>query len=119
MITSFAEDVVLVFTRAKRIENAKQFLKDNFIEIIACVARIYDLIEITLYNLLSRKKNKAEKTFSRRERHNKILQSHEVDAFHELIKSLRMNDISSTHILLFEVIYFLKNKKESNLLTRR
>jgi hypothetical protein len=28
MIISFSEDVVLVSTRAKRIENAKQFLKD-------------------------------------------------------------------------------------------
>ncbi len=49
MITFFAEDVVPVFvsTRAMRIENAKQFLKENSIEIIACVARIYALIEIT------------------------------------------------------------------------
>jgi inosine/xanthosine triphosphate pyrophosphatase family protein len=63
MITPFAEDVVLVSTRAKRIENAKQFLKDNLIEIIAC----------------AREKNEAEKTsVSRRERHNKILQLHEV-----------------------------------------
>jgi hypothetical protein len=56
-ITFIAEDVVLVFTRAKRIENAKQFLKENLIEIIACVARIYDLIEITLYNSIKRQKN--------------------------------------------------------------
>ncbi len=70
MIISFAEDVVFVFTCAKRIENAKQFLKENFIEIIACAACIYDLIEITLYNSLSRKKNEVVKTFvSRRERH--------------------------------------------------
>jgi uncharacterized protein YcbK (DUF882 family) len=119
MIISFAEDVVLVSTRAKRIENAKQFLKDNFIEIIACAARIYDLIEIILYNSLNRKKNEDEKTSSRREKQNKILQSHEVDALHVLIKSLFMNDISSTHNLLFEVICFLKNKEESNLFIRR
>jgi hypothetical protein len=60
MITSSAEDVVLVSTRAKRIENAKQFLKDNFIEIIACAARIYDLIEITLYSSISRQKKENE-----------------------------------------------------------
>jgi hypothetical protein len=42
MTTPFAEDVVLVSTRAKRIENAKQFLKENPTEIIACAARIYD-----------------------------------------------------------------------------
>jgi ABC-type maltose transport system permease subunit len=118
-IIFIAEDVVLVSTRAKRIENAKQFLKDNFIEIIACAARIYDLIEITLYNSLSRKKNVAEKTSSRHEKHNKILQSHEVNALHELIKSLFMSDISSTHSLLFVVICCLKSKEESNLLTRR
>jgi uncharacterized protein YcbK (DUF882 family) len=118
-IIFIVEDVVLVSTRAKRIENAKQFLKNNFIEIIACVARIYDLIEITLYNSLSQKKNEAEKTFSRREKQNKILQSHEVNALHVLIKSLLMSDISSTHNLLFEVICFLKNKEESNSFTRR
>jgi uncharacterized protein YcbK (DUF882 family) len=118
-IISIVEDVVPVSTRAERIENAKQFLKDNLIEIIACAARIYDLTETTLYNSLSREKNEAEKTSSRREKHNKILQSHEVDALHELIKSLLMNDISSTHNLLFEVICFLKSKEESNLLTRR
>jgi uncharacterized protein YcbK (DUF882 family) len=121
MITLFAEDVVLVFvsTRAERIENAKQFLKDNLIEIIACAAFIYDLIEITLYSSLSREKNETEKTSSRREKHNKILQSHEVNAFHVLIRSLLMSDISSTHNLLFEVICFLKSKEESNPLTRR
>jgi hypothetical protein len=76
MITFFAEDVVLVFvsTRAKRIENAKQFLKENFIEIIACAARIHDLIEITLYSSIKRQKDEAEKTSlsERREEHNKI-----------------------------------------------
>jgi uncharacterized protein YcbK (DUF882 family) len=119
MITSFAEDVVSVPTRAKRIENAKQFLKDNLTEIIACAARIYDLTEITLYSSLSRKKNEAEKTSSRREKQNKILQSHEVNALHVLIRSLLMSDISSTHSLLFGVICFLKSKEESNLFTRR
>jgi uncharacterized protein YcbK (DUF882 family) len=121
MITPFAEDVVSVPvpTRAERIENAKQFLKDNFTETIACAARIYDLTETTLYSSLSREKNEAEKTSSRRGEHNKILQSHEVDALHVLIRSLLMSDIPSTHSLLFEVICFLKSKEESNLLTRR
>jgi hypothetical protein len=122
MIISFAEDVVFVSTRAKRIENAKQFLKDNFIEIIACVACIYDLIEITLYSSISRQKKEDEDQNVDKKRHennNKILQSHEVDAFHEFIKSLLMSDISSTHSLLFEVICFLKSKEESNLFTRR
>jgi hypothetical protein len=77
MITFFAEDVVFVSTRAKRVENAKQFLKENLIEIIACAARIHDLIEIILYNSINREKNEkneVEKTsVSRREEHNKIL----------------------------------------------
>jgi uncharacterized protein YcbK (DUF882 family) len=122
MITSFAEDVVFVpvSTRAKRIENAKQFLKENLIEIIACAARIYDLTETTLYSSIQRQKDEAEKTsVSKREDHNKILQSHEVDVLHELIRSLLMSNISSTHSLLFEVICFLKSKEESNLFTRR
>jgi hypothetical protein len=80
MITFFAEDVVFVFvsTRSMRIENAKQFLKANLIEIIACAARIYDLIETTLYSSIKRQKDKVEKTFvSRREEHNKILSQDE------------------------------------------
>jgi uncharacterized protein YcbK (DUF882 family) len=120
LITPIAEDVVAVSTRAKRIENAKQFLKENLIEIIACAARIYDLTEITLYSSIKRQKDEAEKTsVSRREEHNKILQSHEVDALHELIRSLLMSEISSTHSLLFEVICFLKSKEKSNPFTRR
>ncbi len=121
MIILFAEDVVLVLvsTRAKRIENAKQFLKENLIEIIACAVRIYNLIEITLYSSISRQKKDQNADEKRHESNNKILQSHEVIAFHELIKSLLMNDISSTHNLLFEIICFLKSKEESNSFTRR
>jgi hypothetical protein len=51
-----------------RVENAKQFLKENLIEIIACAARIHDLIEITLYSSISREKNeKKNEVVSRRE----------------------------------------------------
>ncbi len=39
MTISFTEDVVFVSTRAMRIESAKQFLKENLIEINACAAR--------------------------------------------------------------------------------
>jgi hypothetical protein len=119
-ITSIAEDVVPVSTRAERIENAKQFLKENPTEIIACAARIYDLIEITLYSFIQRQKDEAEKTFvSRREGHNKILSQDETDALHDLIRFLLMSCISSTHSLLFEAICFLKRAKESILSTRR
>ncbi len=123
MITSFAEDVVLVFTRAKRIENAKQFLKENLIEIIACVARIHDLIEIILYNWINREKNEkneAEKTFvSRREEHNKILSQDETNVLHELIRFLLNCDISSTHNLILRVITFLKSVQRSDASSRR
>jgi C4-dicarboxylate-specific signal transduction histidine kinase len=64
MTTPFAEDVVPVPvpTRAERIENAKQFLKENLTEtIIACAARIYDLTEI-----IARKTKKLESSKSRR-----------------------------------------------------
>jgi hypothetical protein len=95
MITSFAEDVVPVSTRAKRIENAKQFLKENPTEIIACAARIHNLIEITLYSSIKRQKNEAEKTsVSRREEHNMILSQNETDAIHDLIRFLLNCDIS-------------------------
>jgi hypothetical protein len=120
MIISFAEDVVLVSTRAKRIENAKQFLKENLIEIIACAVRIHDLIEITLYSSISREKNeknKAEK--SRREEHNKILSQDETDALHKLIRFLLNCDISSTHNLILRAIIFLKSAQRSDASSRR
>jgi hypothetical protein len=114
-ITSIAEDVVFVSTRAKRIENAKQFLKENLIEIIACAARIYDLIEITLYNLIKRQND--EKT--RREEHNKILSQDETNALHNLIRSLLICCISSTHNLILETISFLKSAQRSDVSSRR
>jgi hypothetical protein len=85
MTTPFAENVdpVPVPTRAERTENAKQFLKENPTEIIACAARIYDLTETTLYSSIKRQKD--EKT--RREGHNKILSQDETDAIHDLIRS--------------------------------
>jgi hypothetical protein len=120
MITSFAEDVVFVSTRAKRIENAKQFLKENLIEIIACAARIHDLIKITLYSSIKRQKDEAEKTFvSKREEHNKILSQNETDAIHDLIRFLLNDDISSTHDLILRNISFLKRAKESDASSRR
>jgi hypothetical protein len=121
MIISFAEDVlVLVSTRAKRIENAKQLLKENLIEIIACAVRIHDLIEITLYSSIKRQKNETEKTsVSRREEHNKILSQDETDAFHELIRFLLNCCISSTHNLILRTIIFLKSAQRSNASSRR
>jgi hypothetical protein len=114
-IISIVEDVVFVSTSEKRIENAKQFLKENFIEIIVCVVRIYDLIEIILYNSIKRQNN--EKT--RREKHNKILSQNETNAFHNLIQSLFICDISSTHNLILKVIFFLKSAQKSNVSSRR
>jgi heme/copper-type cytochrome/quinol oxidase subunit 2 len=100
-IIFIAEDVVLVATRAKRIENAKQFLKENFIEIIACAARIYDLIEITLYSSIKRQKDEQ---MTRREEHNKILSQDETAIIHNLIRLFFLCDISSTHNLIHVVI---------------
>jgi hypothetical protein len=119
MTTSFAEDVVPVPvpTRAERIENAKQFLKENPTETIACAARIYDLTETTLYSSIRRQKDEAEKTG--RGGHNKILSQDETNAFHKLIRSLLMGGIPSTHNLLFGAVSFLKSKKGLNPPTRR
>jgi hypothetical protein len=99
-ITFIAEDVVPVFTGAKRIENAKQFLKENLTEIIACAVCIYDFIEITLYNSIKRQKDET----TRREKHNKILSQDETAAIHDLIRSFLLCDISSTHNLIHAVI---------------
>jgi hypothetical protein len=104
-ITFIVEDVVFVSTRAKRIDNTKRLLKENLIEIIAYAARIYDLIEITLYNSIRRQND--EKT--RREEHNKILSQDEINAFYNLIRSLLICDILSTHNLILEAIFFLKS----------
>jgi hypothetical protein len=99
------------------IENAKQFLKENLIEIIACVVFIHDLIEITLYNSISREKNekdKAEKTSSRREEHNKILSQNKINVLHDLIQFILICDISSTHNLILETISFLKSAQSKD-----
>ncbi len=122
-ITFIAEDVVPVPTRAERIENAKQFLKENLTEIIACAARIHDLTEIILYSSISRdknEKNEAEKTsVSRREEHNKILSQDETDALHKLIRFLLNCGISSTHNLILGAITFLKSAQGSGASSRR
>jgi uncharacterized protein YcbK (DUF882 family) len=95
-------------------------LQDNLIKIIACAARIYDLIEITLYSSISRQKKEDQNACKKRhESNNKILQQHEIDALHDLIRSLLINDISSAHNLIFEVISFLKRAERSNFSTRR
>jgi hypothetical protein len=98
---SIAEDVLVpVSTRAKRIENAKQFLKENPTEIIACAARIYDLTETTLYSSIKRQKDEQ----TRREEHNKILSQDETAAIHDLIRSFLLCGISSTHNLIHAAI---------------
>jgi hypothetical protein len=117
MTTPFAEDVVPVPvpTRAERIENAKQFLKENPTETIACAARIYDLPETTLYSSIRRQKD--EKT--RRGGHNKILSQDETDAIHDLIRSLLIWGIPPTHNLIFAAISWLKHAKQSDAPSRR
>jgi hypothetical protein len=120
MITPFAEDVVPVSTRAERIENAKQFLKENLTEIIACAARIHDLIETTLYSSISREKNeKNEAEKSRREEHNKILSQDETNALYKLIRFLLNCDIPPTHNLILRAITFLKSAQRSDASSRR
>jgi hypothetical protein len=120
MTTPFAEDVVPVPTRAERIENAKQFLKENPTETIACAARIHNLTETTLYSSIKRQKDEDEKTsISRREEHNKILSQDETDVIHDLIRFLLNCDISPTHDLILRNISFLKRAKESDASSRR
>jgi hypothetical protein len=123
MIISFAENVVFVFvsTRVKHIENAKQFLNKNVIEIIVYAACIHDLIEITLYNSIKRQKDEAKKAslFEKREKHNKILSQNEINTFHDLIRFLLICDILSRHNLIFAVISHLKRAKESDVSSRR
>jgi hypothetical protein len=97
-------------------------LKENLIEIIAYAVRIHDLIEIILYNSISRdknEKNEVEKTFvSRREEHSKILSQNETNALHKLIRFLLNCDISSTHNLILRIIIFLKSAQKSNASSR-
>ncbi len=95
--------------------NAKQFLKENFIDIIACAARLYNLIKITLNNSIKRQNDEK----SRREKHNKILSQDETNACHNLIQSLFICSISSTHNLILKAISFLKNVQRSHASSRR
>jgi hypothetical protein len=118
MIISFTENVVfvLVSTHAKRIENAKQFLKENFIEIIDCAARIYDLIEITLYNLI---KDQKDEQSTRREKHNKILSQNESAVIHDLIRSFFYVTFHQRTIWFTLLFHDWNMQKKSNVSSRR
>ena len=78
---------------ATRVQNAKQFLLENPKESIVCAARIFNLVDTTLYSLIEREKTPLKPT----EGQNKILEEHQVRAIHEFIRSLIAYGIQPTH----------------------
>ena len=94
---------------AKRVQNAKQFLLENPKESIVCAARIFNLVDITLYSLIEREKTPPKKI----EGQNKILEEHKVRAIHEFIRSLITYGIQPTHKVVFAAINTLKRAQDA------
>ena len=87
-----------------RINNAKEFLRQNPTEKTTVAARIYNLHPSTLQSSIDR----ARHTKSERGGHNKILQNHEKEALYQFIRLLLTSGIQSTSQLVFRMICNLK-----------
>ena len=87
-----------------RINNAKEFLRQNPTEKTTVAARIYNLHPSTLQSSIDR----ARHTKSERGGHNKILQNHKKEVLHQFIRSLLASGIQPTSQLVFRTICNLK-----------
>src|SRR5436305_9386808 len=89
-----------------RIQQAKQYLKDNPDERPSTVTRIYNVKVTTLYSQLSRQPTGTCGG------QNKILQEHHIRAIHDFIRSLLAYGIQPTHGLIFNSICNLKRAQD-------
>jgi uncharacterized protein YcbK (DUF882 family) len=81
---------------------AKKFLKENLTESKAVAAKIFNVNEKTLTEFIQRDSNK------KKEKHNKILQNHEINALDDFIRSLLRHEILSISQIVFSAIVNLK-----------
>jgi hypothetical protein len=89
-----------------RIQNAKDFLRENPDEIPITTARIYALQPSTLYSSLERP------TSGIRGGHNRVLENHQLVSLHLFIRSLLAYGIQPTHQLVYNSICFLKRTED-------
>jgi uncharacterized protein YcbK (DUF882 family) len=83
-------------------KNAKKFLKENFTESKAVAAKIFNVNARFLSAFIKRDSD------AKNEKHNKMLQNHEINALDDFIRSLLKHEILSTSEIVFSAIVRLK-----------
>jgi uncharacterized protein YcbK (DUF882 family) len=94
-------------------KNAKKFLKDNLTESKAVAAKIFNVNEKTLIEFIRRDSE------IKKEKHNKILQNHEINALDDFIRSLLKHEILSISQIVFSAIVNLKRAHRLKTLSKR
>ena len=98
---------------ANRLEETQIFLIENLHESKTCVFRLFKILYITLINAIAHDANE-NKMINKRESHNKILKIHQIDTFHDFIRSLLLYDIQFIKFVIFNVIKHLKRNQNFN-----
>ena len=96
---------------ATRFENVQFFLIENFFESKTCVFRLLKILYITLINAIARDANENKSTIVKHEDQNKILKIHQIEIFHEFIRSLLLYDIQFIKFVVLNVIKHLKRSQ--------
>lgn len=105
-------DFIMLDSIKARLKNAKTFLSENLDEKIAHVAEKFKLCHKTLYSSITR--NKKLKSKKRHGGHNKILETHQVEAVHHFIQSLLAYGIQPLLMIVFNAIVGLKRVQSGN-----
>lgn len=92
-----------------RLENARDFLRDNPDEQPIVAARIYNIPPTTLYTAIKRGWKCGHKGG-----YNQVLQEHHTLALHKFIRSLLASGILPTHAIVFNAICSLKKAQNPN-----
>jgi hypothetical protein len=92
---------------------AKKFLRENLTESQVVAAKIFNVNSKSLSAFI--KRDSGEKN----ERHNKVLQKHEINAFDDYIRSLLKHEILSTSEIVFSAIVRLKRAHRRSASSKR
>jgi uncharacterized protein YcbK (DUF882 family) len=94
-------------------KNAKKFLKENLTESKVVAAKIFNVNARSLSVFIQRDSD------AKNERHNKMLQNHEINALDDFIRSLLKHEILSTSQIVFGAIVGLKRAHRLKALSKR
>ena len=97
-----------------RFENAQVFLIKIFFENKVCVFRLFKFFYITLINAIAHDTNENRSTIVKHENQNKILKIHQIEIFHEFIRSLLLYNIQFIKSVIFNAIKHLKRSQNFN-----